>query len=89
MNIQSERRVSHCLAQFIFLRLPEGIYGRMTTEAKIDGKIVRLNVGGTRYDVSRDTLERFQDSMLASLVSKHWKEGNSNEPIHRSQWSLV
>ena len=41
--------------------------------------IVRLNVGGTRYDVSRDTLERYEDSMLARLISKHWKEGNSDD----------
>jgi hypothetical protein len=47
------------------------------------GKIIRLNVGGTRYDVSRDTLERCEGSMLASLISKHWKEGNADdsEPI--------
>ncbi|GAX22423.1 hypothetical protein FisN_14Hu037 [Fistulifera solaris] len=47
----------------------------------MDNKIVRLNVGGTRYDVSRDTLARCEGSMLASLISKQWKEGNLNEPI--------
>jgi hypothetical protein len=45
------------------------------------GKIVRLNVGGMRYDVSRSTLERCEGSMLISLISEHWKEGNSDEPI--------
>ncbi len=44
-------------------------------------KIVRLNVGGTRYDVSRSTLERCEGSMLISLISEYWKEGNSDEPI--------
>jgi hypothetical protein len=44
-------------------------------------KIVRLNVGGTQYDVSRDTLARCEGSMLASLVSKQWNEGNTNKPI--------
>lgn len=54
----------------------------MTMDDK-ERKIVRLNVGGVRYDVSRDTIERCEGSMLASLISDNWKEGNSdsNEPI--------
>lgn len=46
-------------------------------------KIVALDVGGTLYKVSRDTLERCEGSMLASLISDHRKEGNSDnkEPI--------
>ena len=44
-------------------------------------KIVQLDVGGTVYKVSRDTLERCEGSMLANLISDHWKEGNSDEPI--------
>lgn len=42
-------------------------------------KTVRLNVGGTNYEVSRNTLERCEGSMLASLISDHWKEGNSDD----------
>lgn len=42
-------------------------------------KIIRLNVGGTHYEVSRDTFERCKGSMLASLVSNTWKEGNYND----------
>ena len=37
--------------------------------------IVRLNVGGTRYDTSRATLGRCEGSKLANLVSDSWKEG--------------
>lgn len=48
----------------------------MTTEDFKD-KIIHLNVGGTQYAVSRDTLERCKGSMLASLVSDKWEEGNS------------
>jgi hypothetical protein len=44
-------------------------------------KIVYLDVGGTLYKVSRDTLERHKGSMLATLVSNQWKEGTTNEPI--------
>lgn len=46
-------------------------------------KVVQLNVGGMRYDVSRETLERCSGSMLARLVSDQWKEGNADddEPI--------
>ena len=50
----------------------------MTTD-DVKRKVVRLNVGGTRYDVSRDTLERCEGSMLAIFISDHWKEGNANE----------
>jgi hypothetical protein len=56
-------------------------YKRKITSSNNEGKIVRLNVGGTRYDVSRDTMERCEGSMLASLISKDWKERNSPEPI--------
>ena len=52
-------------------------------------KIVQLNVGGTRYDVSRDTLERCEGFMLASLISGHWKEGNSDEPIFIDRSGLL
>lgn len=55
----------------------QSFYEMTTKETK--RKIVQLNVGGTRYDVSRDTLERCEGSMLASLISDHWKEGNSDD----------
>lgn len=52
----------------------------MTEESK--RSIIRLNVGGTHYEVSRNTIERCEGSMLASLISETWKEGNSdNLPI--------
>jgi hypothetical protein len=51
----------------------------MTEETK--SKIVQLDVGGTLYKVSRDTLERCEGSMLSSLISDQWKEGNTDEPI--------
>ncbi|GAX25729.1 potassium voltage-gated channel Shal-related subfamily D member 1 [Fistulifera solaris] len=43
--------------------------------------IVRLNVGGSRYEVSRNTLTRYEGSMLASLISGKWKEGEGDEEI--------
>lgn len=54
----------------------------MTTVAT-RSKIITLDVGGVLHKVSRDTLARCQGSMLASLISHHWKEGNthSDEPI--------
>lgn len=54
----------------------------MTTK-ETKRKVVQLDVGGTLYKVAHSTLERCKGSMLASLVSDHWKEGNadSNEPI--------
>jgi hypothetical protein len=44
-------------------------------------KVIQLDVGGTLYKASRQTLERIDGSMLASLISRQWKESNSNEPI--------
>lgn len=45
--------------------------------------IVQLDVGGTLYKVSFETLRRCEGSMLANLVSEHWKEGqvDDSEPI--------
>jgi hypothetical protein len=56
--------------------------------------VVHLNVGGTRYEVARSTLMRYEGSMLASLVSGKWKEGNGEEEIfidhngRRFEWVL-
>ncbi len=56
--------------------------------------IVQLNVGGTLYKVSRDTLMRYEDSMLANLVSGKWKEGEGDDEIfidrngRRFEWVL-
>ncbi|GFH50201.1 K_tetra-domain-containing protein [Chaetoceros tenuissimus] len=42
--------------------------------------IVKLNIGGTPYEVSRSLINSFPDSMLGSVVSDKWKE-NSEELI--------
>jgi hypothetical protein len=52
-----------------------------TPRSAVPREIVRLNVGGTRYEVSRNTLMRFEGSMLASLISGKWKEGEGDEEI--------
>ena len=44
-------------------------------------EIVRLNVGGTRFEVSRETLVQYEGSMLASLISGKWKEGEGENEI--------
>ncbi len=44
-------------------------------------QIVRLNVGGTRFEVARGTLMKYEGSMLASLVSGKWKEGCGENEI--------
>lgn len=48
-------------------------------EEDVKPKIIKLDVGGRPYKVSRDTLMRCERSMLASLVSDHWKEGNLDD----------
>ncbi len=56
--------------------------------------IIHLNVGGTRYAVSRSTLMRYEGSMLASLISGKWKEGEGDEEVfidrngRRFEWVL-
>jgi hypothetical protein len=44
-------------------------------------KIVQLNVGGVRYEVAEDTLMRYEDTMLAKMISGKWKEGGNTEPL--------
>jgi hypothetical protein len=54
-----------------------------TKDTKTNRQKVRFNVGGTHYDVSRDTVERCEGSMRASPISDRWKEGStkSDDPI--------
>ena len=42
-------------------------------------RIVRFNVGGTRYDVSRSLLEQHPDTMLARMVSTTWLQQQEEE----------
>ena len=44
-----------------------------------DAKIVKLNVGGTRYEVARSLIETHPESMLARLISEQWQEDPSKE----------
>ena len=41
--------------------------------------IVKLNIGGTLYEVSRSLINSFSDSMLCSIVSNKWKEGSEEQ----------
>lgn len=51
-----------------------------STKKTFNSALVRLNVGGTRYEVSRGTLTLYEGSTLASLA-KSWKEGKFNNEI--------
>jgi hypothetical protein len=44
-------------------------------------EVVHFNVGGTLYDVARDTLLKAPDTFLAKLVSDKWNEGQKQEII--------
>ncbi len=44
-------------------------------------KIVHLDVGGMKYKVSRDTLERCEGSILASMVSGNCIDGHADEEV--------
>lgn len=44
-------------------------------------KIVHFNVGGMRYDVAEDTLMKYEDTMLAKMVSEKWHKENGQEPL--------
>ena len=44
-----------------------------------DPKIVKFNVGGTRYEVARSLIEMHPDTMLARMVSEQWQADPSKE----------
>ena len=51
------------------------------TITDIEAGTIHLDVGGVRYEVSCEALDRFEGSMLASLISDQWIEDNTIEPI--------
>jgi len=54
---------------------------RKTSEkgAEATNKIVKFNVGGTRYEVARSLFEMHPDTMLARMVSEQWQENPEAE----------
>ena len=44
-----------------------------------DRKIVKFNVGGTRYEVARSLIRMHPDTMLARIVSNEWQVDPSKE----------
>ena len=40
---------------------------------------IRLNVGGTSYEVSRSTIEQYPDTMLARMVSEAWSSDDGSD----------
>lgn len=40
---------------------------------------IRLNVGGTSYEVSRSTIEKYPDTMLARMVSEAWSSDDGSD----------
>lgn len=59
----------------------ESEHTESTPQGNGNSRIVRLNVGGTRYEVSRNTLMRLEGSMLAILISGQWREGDVEDEI--------
>jgi hypothetical protein len=43
--------------------------------------IVNLDVGGVHYSVARSTIMKYEDTMLAKLVSEKWSPKSSEAPI--------
>lgn len=41
--------------------------------------IVHLNVGGVQYCVAKSTVMKFEDTMLANLISEKWISNNGSE----------
>mmetsp|Transcript_6752 Transcript_6752/g.13163 ORF Transcript_6752/g.13163 Transcript_6752/m.13163 type:complete len:84 (+) Transcript_6752:685-936(+) len=44
-----------------------------------EGKIVKFNVGGTRYEVARSLLASHPDTMLARMTSDQWQKDHDSE----------
>jgi hypothetical protein len=47
----------------------------------MENEIIHFNVGGSLYDVARNTLLKFEDTMLANLVSDRWRSGHKDDII--------
>ena len=41
--------------------------------ASNEASVVGLNVGGKKYDVALSTIQKYPESMLATLVSERWE----------------
>ena len=54
-----------CIQQIISTPLPKGVTMADT---------VKLNVGGRHFEVGRDLVDKYSDSVLATLVSDTWQE---------------
>jgi hypothetical protein len=50
-----------------------------TTTKNDTSKVVRLNVGGTHYEVSRSLMEMYPDTMLARMISDEWSNEDDQE----------
>ena len=44
-----------------------------------NGKIVKFNIGGTRYEVARSLLATYSDTMLARMASEQWQKDSESE----------
>lgn len=47
-----------------------------STMALVESKMICFNVGGTKYEVARSTIEKYPDTMLSRLISKDWQQGS-------------
>jgi hypothetical protein len=46
---------------------------------KNGNSIVHLNVGGTKFEVARSTIDKYPETMLANLVSQKWQNNPEEE----------
>jgi hypothetical protein len=44
-------------------------------------KTVHFDVGGKIYKVAEDTLMKYENTVLAKMVSENWNKGNNLEPL--------
>lgn len=65
----------------VFKNMMTPSQSNVSSNGEAKSEIIRLNVGGARFEVSRDTLMRCEGSMLASLISGKWKEGHGEKEI--------
>ena len=47
--------------------------------ARTSPDVIRLNVGGAKYEVSRSLIDTYPTTMLARMVSETWHQDSSNE----------
>lgn len=72
-------RQSHSLSRCALIAFIKIIVRRLDAAMSENNKIVKFNVGGTRYEVARSLLASHPDTLLARMASEQWQKDPESE----------